>query len=56
MDEYCDIDGYWQDFLNMFGFGFEEINYDENVEFNIKIKNLKTKFYLMLFNKSGFCL
>ena len=40
MYKYCDIDGYWKDFLNMFGFGFDEINYDEDVEFNIKIKNL----------------
>ena len=40
LHEYCDIDGYWKDFLNIFGFGFENINYDEEVDIDINIKSL----------------
>ena len=30
--EYCDIEGYWEDFYHMFGFGYEEIDYDQDVD------------------------
>lgn len=29
--EYADIDGYWKDFYNMFGFGYDNIDYTEDV-------------------------
>lgn len=32
VNNYADIDGYWKDFNNMFGFGFENIDYEQDVE------------------------
>lgn len=29
--ELGDIDGYWEDFYNMFGFGYDNVDYDEDV-------------------------
>lgn len=36
----ADIDGYWEDFYQMFGFQFNEINYDEDVDIEVKIDSL----------------
>ncbi len=30
--EVTDIDGYWKDFYNMFGFGFDGVDYDADIE------------------------
>ena len=30
--EYCDIDGYWEDFYHMFGFRYEDIDYTQDVD------------------------
>ena len=30
--EFGDIDGYWSDFYNMFGFGYDNVDYNEDVE------------------------
>ncbi len=32
LEEYADVKGYWDDFYHMFGFGFDNINYEEDVE------------------------
>jgi enoyl-[acyl-carrier protein] reductase/trans-2-enoyl-CoA reductase (NAD+) len=29
--EFADIDGYWEDFYHMFGFGFDEVDYERDV-------------------------
>lgn len=35
--EYCDIDGYWEDFYHMFGFRYEDIDYTQDVDAYIEI-------------------
>lgn len=35
--DYCDIDGYWEDFYNMFGFKYNNINYKEEVDPDVPI-------------------
>jgi len=30
--EYTDIDGYWSDFYELFGFGMDGVDYDADVE------------------------
>lgn len=40
LKDFADLEGYKKDFLNMFGFAFENINYDEDVDVNVKIKSL----------------
>ncbi len=40
LENFADLKGYKKDFLNMFGFSFEDINYDEDVDVDVKIKNL----------------
>lgn len=32
IDEFCDFDGYQEDFLKLFGFGFSSVDYDAEVE------------------------
>lgn len=39
--EYCDIDGYWEDFYHMFGFHYDEIDYTQDINADIKIENLE---------------
>ncbi|MEO5910885.1 MAG: enoyl-ACP reductase FabV [Pelobium sp.] len=41
LPEIGDLKGYKSDFLNLFGFGFENINYLEEVDENIKIDELQ---------------
>lgn len=38
--EYCDIDGYWEDFFNMFGFRYNNIDYSADVEPEVEIPGL----------------
>lgn len=40
LKDFADLEGYKKDFLNMFGFSFENINYDEDIDVNVKIKSL----------------
>ena len=40
LEDLVDIKGYRKDFLNMFGFLFENIDYEEDVEIDLKIKSL----------------
>lgn len=39
--EYCDIDGYWEDFYHMFGFGYADIDYTQDVNAEVEIENLE---------------
>ena len=32
IQEYGDIDGYWEDFYNMFGFHYDNVDYEADVE------------------------
>lgn len=32
LEEYCDIDGYWDDFYKMFGFHYDNVDYEADVE------------------------
>lgn len=38
--EYCDIDGYWEDFYHMFGFGHDSVDYDADVEAQVAIPSI----------------
>lgn len=40
LNELTDLAGYKQEFLNMFGFGFENVDYEKEVETSINIKSL----------------
>lgn len=35
-----DIEGYWADFYHMFGFGYESVDYEQDVPAEMEIKNL----------------
>ena len=37
VNQYCDIDGYWEDFYHMFGFRYEDIDYTQDVDADIEI-------------------
>lgn len=37
LPEYGDLDGYRQDFLNLFGFGFDEVDYEKDVNPDVKL-------------------
>lgn len=39
--EYADIEGYWQDFYNLFGFGYDNVDYAQDVEISVEIPSLK---------------
>jgi enoyl-[acyl-carrier protein] reductase/trans-2-enoyl-CoA reductase (NAD+) len=30
--DYCDIEGYWEDFYQMFGFHYDNVDYTADVE------------------------
>ena len=38
--EYCDIDGYWEDFYHMFGFRYEDIDYTQDIEAEVEIDGI----------------
>ena len=40
-DQYCDIKGYWEDFYHMFGFGYEGIDYEKEVEAKVQIPGIE---------------
>ncbi len=41
IENFADLQGYKQDFLNMFGFNLSKINYEEDINTNILINSLK---------------
>lgn len=41
LSQVADIDGYWNDFYTMFGFGLPEINYEEDVNVNVSIPSIE---------------
>ncbi len=36
----ADIDGYWEDFFKIFGFGIDNVDYDEDVDIHVEIDGL----------------
>ncbi len=32
IEEYADIDGYWEDFFHMFGFNYDNVDYEEDFD------------------------
>ena len=40
VNELADIDGYWQDFYEISGFGFSNVDYDEDVDINVGIPSI----------------
>ncbi len=40
IDELADVDGYWDEFYNMFGFGCENVDYGADIEIDIKIPSI----------------
>lgn len=40
VNEYCDIDGYWEDFYHMFGFHYEDIDYTQDVDADVEIDGI----------------
>ncbi len=40
IDEYSDVEGYWNDFYNIFGFGFENIDYEKDVDIDLNINSI----------------
>ena len=41
VEQISDIRGYWEDFYQMFGFGFENIDYEKDVEIQVSIPSIK---------------
>lgn len=41
VNDYCDMDGYWEDFYHMFGFHYDEIDYKQDIPEDVKIKDLE---------------
>lgn len=40
LKELADVDGYWEDFYRMFGFGLAGVDYDQDVETEVEIPSL----------------
>ena len=40
LKEYADIDGYWEDFYGMFGFGIDGVDYDKDIDIDAKIPSI----------------
>lgn len=40
IDKYCDIDGYWEDFYQMFGFKIPGVSYEKDVIVDVKIPSI----------------
>ena len=41
LKQYADVEGYWNDFYNLFGFGFDNVDYDADVNPDIEIDLVK---------------
>lgn len=42
LSETCDIKGYWEDFFEMFGFGFDNVDYSADVDPAVSIPSLES--------------
>ena len=40
LDELADVDGYWEEFYGMFGFGVDNVDYGEDIEIDVKIPSI----------------
>jgi enoyl-[acyl-carrier protein] reductase/trans-2-enoyl-CoA reductase (NAD+) len=40
LDELADVDGYWEEFYRMFGFGVDGVDYSEDIEIDVKIPSI----------------
>lgn len=40
LDTYCDVKGYWEDFYHMFGFGYENVDYTQEVDPKVEIPSI----------------
>ena len=40
LHELTDIDSYWSDYLKLFGFGFEDVDYEQPVDYRVAIDGL----------------
>lgn len=40
LEQYCDISGYWEDFYHMFGFRYENIDYEKDVDPVVEIPSI----------------
>ncbi len=40
LGELADVDGYWDEFYHMFGFGVDGVNYSEDIEIDVKIPSI----------------
>jgi enoyl-[acyl-carrier protein] reductase/trans-2-enoyl-CoA reductase (NAD+) len=36
----ADINGYWNDFYNLFGFGFDNVDYEADVDIDVKVESI----------------
>ena len=41
LKQYADLDGYWKDFYQLFGFGIDGVDYDADVDVDVKIPSVK---------------
>ena len=41
MKQYADLDGYWKDFYQLFGFGIDGVDYDADVDVDVKIPSVE---------------
>lgn len=40
LKDYCDLEGYWEDFYHMFGFGYSNVDYNQDVNPEVTIPDL----------------
>lgn len=40
LDELADVDGYWEEFYGMFGFGVDGVDYKKDIEIDVKIPSI----------------
>ena len=41
LKQYADLDGYWKDFYQLFGFGIDGVDYDADVDVDVKIPSVE---------------
>lgn len=41
LKQYADLDGYWKDFYQLFGFGIDGVDYDADIDVNVKIPSVE---------------
>lgn len=40
LDELADVDGYWEEFYRMFGFGLPGVDYGADIDIDVKIPSI----------------